>query len=55
MRIKAFIHKCIYMHSSIHDPICPSDAYPSRIRFHLLVVLIIRFLAILLCLMSTGY
>ncbi|GKV47952.1 hypothetical protein SLEP1_g54801 [Rubroshorea leprosula] len=41
------------MHSSVHDLIYPSDVYPSRIGFHHLVGIIIRFLA-MLCLMSAG-
>ncbi|GKV13616.1 hypothetical protein SLEP1_g24607 [Rubroshorea leprosula] len=42
------------MHSSVHDSVYPSDAYPSRMKFHLLVGLIIRFLAMWLCLMGAG-
>ncbi|GKV07062.1 hypothetical protein SLEP1_g18870 [Rubroshorea leprosula] len=52
--IKAFIHTCICMHSSVHDFEYPSDVYPSRMEFHLLVGLIIRFLVMWLCLMSAG-
>ncbi|GKV13889.1 hypothetical protein SLEP1_g24851 [Rubroshorea leprosula] len=39
------------MHSFVHDFVYPSDVYSSRIRFHLLVGLIVKFLA-MLCLMS---
>ncbi|GKU93175.1 hypothetical protein SLEP1_g6793 [Rubroshorea leprosula] len=48
------IHTCICVHSSIHDSGYPSDVYPSRMEFHLLVGLIIRFLVMWLCLMSAG-
>ncbi|GKV43040.1 hypothetical protein SLEP1_g50381 [Rubroshorea leprosula] len=41
------------MHSSVPDSGYPSDVYLSRMEFHLLVGLLIGFLA-LLCLMSAG-